>query len=80
VDDQVFHSHFSGQEHDVSRTLSLVIIINISLHALSCWTAKTLRVWRLYSRPSWCKSCTRDSGLREVSRDGYNDDTTWSAI
>ena len=51
VDDQVFHHHLSGQKQDVSRTSSLVIIINISLHALSCWPAKTLRGQECSSRP-----------------------------
>jgi hypothetical protein len=42
VNDRAFYHHLLGQEHDVSFTSSLVIIINISLHALSCWTAKTM--------------------------------------
>lgn len=61
--DHVFQHHLLGQKHDVSRTSSLVIIINISLHALSCWPAKTLRggVWP--SRPR-CKDCMVDWGCR----------------
>lgn len=44
MNDHVFYHHrLLGQKPDVSLTSGLVIIINISLHALSCWTAKTMK-------------------------------------
>jgi hypothetical protein len=43
VNGHVFYHHLLGQEHDVSLTSGFVIIINILLHALSCWTAKKMK-------------------------------------
>lgn len=77
---RVFQNHLLGQEHDVSRTSSLVIIINISLHALSCWPAKTLRGGTDLTFSSKVQELHGRLGTRMVSRDGYSYDTIGPVI